>query len=151
MRALFIAALCPGMPLDAAAAARARAADQHVVDRGLDPPRPDLLALLGERPRRSRWKMFPPGSPSSASSSTGVRASRHGSPAGVMHRQSSIGSASTLFKRLQRRRDRLRLGLLRASPANSRAGMCSPKHVSVCAPASRSSAPRIEGSVSEWQ
>ena len=37
------------------------------------------------------------------------------------------------------------------SRANSRAGMCSPKQVSVCAPASRSSGPRIEGSVSEWQ
>ena len=41
--------------------------------------------------------MFPPGSASSASSSTGVRASRHGSPEGAIHRQSSIGSASTLF------------------------------------------------------
>jgi len=44
--------------------------------------------------------MFPPGSPSSASSSTGVRASRHGSPDGATHRQSSIGSASTLFSDL---------------------------------------------------
>ena len=83
---------------------------------------------------RSRWKMLPPGSPSSASSSTGVRASRHGSPDGVDHRQSSIGSASTLFS------DRSVASIASAFasrwvPANSRAGMCSPKHVSVCAPA----------------
>ena len=35
--------------------------------------------------------------------------------------------------------------------ANSRAGMCSANTVSVWAPAARSSGPRIEGSVSEWQ
>src|SRR5664279_4152422 len=41
--------------------------------------------------------MWPPGSPSSASSSTGVRASRHGSPSAAVSRQSSIGSARTEF------------------------------------------------------
>ena len=82
--------------------------------------------------------MLPPGRPSSASSSTGVRASRHGSPDGVRYRQSSIGSASTLLS------DRSVAAIASAFasawlPSNSRAGMCSPKHVSVCAPSSRSS------------
>ncbi len=62
--------------------------------------------------------------------------------------QSATGSAST------ESRERSVASTARAfapgSP-NSRAGMCRPKQVSVCAPAARSSGPRIVGSVSEWQ
>ena len=82
---------------DAAAAPRARAAQPDVRQVGLDAPASRPRASSSANGHcRSRWKMLPPGSASSRSSSTGVCASMHGTPSGVRSRQSSIGSASTL-------------------------------------------------------
>ncbi len=87
-----------GDPADAAAAARARAAEPDVRQVGLDAPgprasrRPRRTATAGRGGRCCRRAVA-----SSSSSSTGVRASMHGTPSGVRSRQSSIGSASTAF------------------------------------------------------
>ncbi len=66
-----------------AAAPRAGPAHEHAVARGLHAPaaRPPRR-LRRTATSRSRWKMWPPGMPSSASSSSGVWASRHGRPVG---------------------------------------------------------------------
>ena len=64
--------------------------------------------------------------------------------------QSAIGSASTASS------DRsVASSAARRAPggsaSNSRAGMCSPNSVIVCAPAAASAAPRMPASLSVWQ
>ena len=114
-------------------------------------PQPPTSASSGAHGQaRSRWKMWPAGSPSASSRSTGLEASRQGRPSASRARQSASGSArcsSRVANVAASARSRAATG----SAANSRAGMCSPKRVSVWWPDARSSSPRIDGSVSEWQ
>ena len=67
-----------------------------------------------------------------------------------MSRQSATGSASTSSSAAS-----VAASAAARAPSgsarNSRAGMCRPNTVSVCAPDAASSGPRIDGSVSEWQ
>ena len=78
-----IAALWPGMPLTPPPRrAPAPAMRTRRVGR-LDTPGADLGLGSAQGHCSERWKMLPPGSPRSASSSTGVRASRQSAPVGV--------------------------------------------------------------------
>ncbi len=95
--------------------------------------------------------MSPPSIPSDSSRSAVVRASMHGEPSGASYTQSAIGSASTESSERVAASSRALRAASRSCPATSRCGTCRPNSVSVCAPSARSSGPRIDGSVSEWQ
>ena len=145
-----MAALWPPMPLTPPPR---RAPAPHSSTRGCavsTPQRPASPGSSANGQDRSPWKMWPPGMPSSASRSTGVLTSMHGWPSRSRSRHSCTGSPRTVLidRKVAASASR------RASSGrsrNRRAGMCSPNTVSVCAPLAASSAPRIDGSVSEWQ
>ena len=70
----------------------------------------------------------------------------HGAPSAARMMQSAIGSARTASSD----RSVAASAALRApalSPSNSRAGMCSPNSVIVCAPAAASAGPRMVASL----
>ena len=100
---------------------------------------------------RSRWKMWPPGRPSSASSSSGVCASRHGAPSGVAQQAVLDRLGQHGVDRAQRRRDR-RGCARRRGRGETAAPACAGRTRSASGPRPPAArAPRIVGSVSEWQ
>ena len=131
-----------GDAADAAAAPRAGAAQQTLRVRGLDAP------ARRPRPRRSanghdrsRWKMLPPGMPQLALEVE--RRLRLDAGLAVASRQQAVGDrlGEHGVERAQRRRRAAPRARRRCRRANSRAGVCRPKRVSVCAPAACSSGP----------
>ena len=146
-----MAALWPGIPLTPpprlAPAPHSRIAGCSVST----PQRPDLALVLGERPREITVEDVPAGHSQLLLEIHGAVHLQAGPPVRCERAgTSSSGSASTLSSErivASSAASRARAG----SAANRRAGMCSTNTVSVCAPASRSSEPRMPGSVSEWQ
>ena len=95
-RSTAIAALRPGTPLTPPPR-RAPAPQMSTRGSSVSTPQvPTSASVSANGQVRSRWKMLPPGRPSSASRSSGLRASTHGRPSASRHTQSRTGSASTL-------------------------------------------------------
>ena len=91
--------------------------------------------------------MCPPGIRELGSSSTGLSAPRGSRPVRASRAQAALcsGCASTESSEGSVAATAAALWPVGVGPANSRAGMCRPNTVSVCAPYARSSGPRIAG------